>query len=59
MIGAVAERLRHRCGCGEHRIVPGSGLELAGVNHRTDVMCFRCDAFGRAVYLEPGERGRR
>lgn len=45
-----------RCGCGEHRIAPGTGLESGGIRHRTDGPCYFCDEYGQpAAGLAEGE----
>lgn len=38
-----------RCGCGRHRIAPNTTMEVAGIKHRTDGPCFRCDTYGNPL----------
>jgi hypothetical protein len=56
-ISAVRRRIRRirwrlgarRCVCGAHVLAPRTTMELAGVKHRTDGPCFRCDAYGEPL----------
>jgi hypothetical protein len=37
------------CACGETMLPPNTTMERAGVKHRTDGPCFRCDGYGNPL----------